>query len=76
MLDVKSIITFFVRQFVTTDQKIPEGGAFDMVDIAHTDPVAKLKFKIDPDSVESLVNTPTDQYPTDFDEDLETLGMD
>jgi len=39
--DVRAIITLFVRQLVATGQKIPEGGAYNLVLLARTDDVAR-----------------------------------
>ena len=39
--DVRQIILYFVRQLVATGQKIPEGGAYDMVKLARLDDVAR-----------------------------------
>lgn len=39
---VKQIILLFVRQLVATGQKIPEGGAYDLVELARLDPIARV----------------------------------
>jgi hypothetical protein len=41
MADVEQIVLMFIRQFVATNQKIPEGGAYDMVAMAAEDTVAQ-----------------------------------
>jgi len=76
MLEIKEIITYFVRQFVATDQKMPEGGAFDMLEIARKDPIAKAKLILDDEQVEAMTARPSDTGPDDLDDDLELLAAD
>lgn len=41
LMDVQDIVLFFVRQCCLTGQKIPEGGAFDMIGMSRRDPLAR-----------------------------------
>ena len=58
MADVEQIVLMFVRQFVATNQKIPEGGAYDMVAMAAEDTVAQQGSTMTKEKVDELTCNP------------------
>jgi len=60
MADVEQLILMFARQFVATGQKIPEGGAFDMVGMAIADPVAQQGPVMSEEEADHLAAHPPD----------------
>ena len=41
LAEIEQIMVFFVRRLMETEVKIPEGGMFDLVSLARTDPIAR-----------------------------------
>lgn len=39
--DIELLMKFFVRRMVQLGQKIPEGGAFDLIDLFQEDPLSQ-----------------------------------
>jgi hypothetical protein len=55
VVDVRQIILYFVRQLVATGQKIPEGGAYDMLRLARTDDVARTMPVLSEQAVQDMI---------------------
>ncbi len=70
MADVEQIILFFVRQFVATDQKIPEGGAYDMVAMAADDQVAQQGTMMTEQEADELAANPPTEGTDNVDQEL------
>jgi hypothetical protein len=61
---IESILLAFVRQLVLTDQIVPDDdGAFDLVDMADTDPVCAKTIPMSPDQIQRLIDNPPDEPP-------------
>lgn len=58
LADVERIVLAFVRQFVATGQKIPEGGAWDMVEMAATDSICQQGTLLSEEQVDRLAASP------------------
>ena len=75
MKEVKTIITYFVRQFVATGQLLPSGGAFDLYALAQADPIASAGLLLDDLAVGELAANPPEEGPDDMDDTLEQLEL-
>jgi hypothetical protein len=58
MDDFKRVLLLFVRQFVRTGQKIPEGGIYDLPSLGRQDPVCRQMTALDVVAVERLSAQP------------------
>lgn len=76
MSDVEQIILFFVRQFVATGQKIPEGGAWDMVTMAADDPVSQRGPTMTEEEADDLAINPPDEGEDSIDQELAEASQD
>lgn len=63
--DIAKIILYFVRQFVATGQKIPDGGLYDMPGMASGDPVCREGPQMSEEQADILASNP----PSEPDED-------
>lgn len=75
MSDIEQIVLFFVRQFCRTGQKIPEGGAFDMMMMAKTDPECQNTEVLSEELVDQIAANPPDEGEDDVDQQLKIAGQ-
>jgi len=75
MGEVKAIITYFVRQFVATNQLLPAGGAFDLYAIAQADPIASAGLLLNDRAVEELAASPPEEGEDDMEDALGQLAL-
>ena len=65
MAEVKTILTYFVRQLVATGQALPGKGAFDLYEIAQNDSVASVGMLLDDTEVEEMAGNPPPEAEED-----------
>ena len=76
MAEVEQIVLLFVRQFVATDQKIPEGGAWDMVMLAANDPVCRRGPTMTEQEADGLAANPPSEGEDTIDSELAVASQD
>lgn len=66
---IKEIMLAFVRQLTLTGGMVPDNdGAFDLVDLAETDPVCIKTIPMSSDQVQILIDDPPEEPPDEVDE--------
>lgn len=73
LADVQTIMLYFVRQLVATAQKIPVGGAFNLLEIARKDPLCRKGQTVPDDTLGNMRQNPPAEED-DFDAALEGLA--
>ena len=73
MADFQKIVVMFVRQCAATDTRIPIGGAYNMVTMARTDPIARRGVTVSPEDVERMKLIKTVKPEDDIDKALSTF---
>jgi len=68
MGDVEQIMLLFVRQLRATGTKVPEGGPFDLINMALTDPVARKGPTMSETEAEALEAKGVEPTIDDFDQ--------
>ena len=71
MQGVQTIMVYFARQLIQTGQKIPAGGAFDLMDIARRNPLCRDCLPFTGDQVQGMI----DRLPPETDEFSATLDF-
>ena len=67
MDDVEQVILLFVRQLRATGTKVPNGGSYDMVTMALTDPIAMKGPRISEQDAEFMAGVQKPSGSDDFD---------
>jgi len=65
---VEQIVLAFVRQLARTGGYIPEGGAFDMANMADLDPTARQGATMSPEEADEMAANPPPEPPDEVDE--------